>query len=118
MTLEGALGLHVLEPPSWRFDREMLSAALGMAHPMLSYKAEEAGTRLHLSTTRRLKPPQRRSACWERGPKTLAARPQPRVGGAPRREQAWDGRGGETQTSATATGQVQTSETHTTTPCV
>ncbi len=36
-----------------------------------------------------------------------AARPEQRVGGAHRREHAWDGRGGETQTSAPATGQVK-----------
>ena len=55
-------------------NREMLSAGFGMAHPMLAYKAEEAGTRLHLSDTRQLKPSQRCSACWERVPKTLAER--------------------------------------------
>ena len=36
-----------------------------------------------------------------------AARPEQRVGGAHRRKHAWDGRGGETQTWATATWQVQ-----------
>ncbi len=55
-------------------NREILSAGLGMAHPMLAYKAEEAGTRLHLSDTRQLKPSQRCSACWELVPKTLAER--------------------------------------------
>ncbi|WP_231480480.1 transposase [Thiomonas sp. FB-Cd] len=55
-------------------NREILSAAFGMAHPMLAYKAEEAGTRLHLSHTRQLKPSQRCSACWELVPKTLAER--------------------------------------------
>ena len=55
-------------------NREILSAAFGMAHPMLAYKAEEAGTRLHLSDTRQLKPSQRCSACWELVPKTLAER--------------------------------------------
>ncbi|WP_031408657.1 RNA-guided endonuclease TnpB family protein [Thiomonas sp. FB-Cd] len=55
-------------------NREILSAAFGMAHPMLAYKAEEAGTRLHLSNTRQLKPSQRCAACWEIAPKTLADR--------------------------------------------
>ncbi|WP_369792761.1 RNA-guided endonuclease InsQ/TnpB family protein [Thiomonas sp. FB-Cd] len=55
-------------------NREILSAAFGMAHPMLAYKAEEAGTRLHLSNTRQLKPSQRCAACWEIVPKTLADR--------------------------------------------
>lgn len=55
-------------------NREILSAAFGMAHQMLAYKAEEAGTRLHLSNTRRLKPSQRCAACWEIVPKTLADR--------------------------------------------
>ena len=55
-------------------NREILSAAFGMAHQMLAYKAEEAGTRLHLSNTRQLKPSQRCSACWEIVPKTLADR--------------------------------------------
>ncbi|WP_038167583.1 RNA-guided endonuclease TnpB family protein [Thiomonas sp. FB-Cd] len=73
-------------------NREILSAGFGMAHPMLAYKAEETGTRLHLSNTRQLKP----------------SRPKQRVGGAHRRAQhAWDERGGETQTSATATWQVE-----------
>ncbi|WP_031404721.1 RNA-guided endonuclease TnpB family protein [Thiomonas sp. FB-Cd] len=55
-------------------NREILSAGFGMAHQMLAYKAEEAGTRLHLSHTRQLKPSQRCSACWELVPKTLAQR--------------------------------------------
>jgi putative transposase len=55
-------------------NREILSAAFGLAHQMLAYKAEEAGTRLHLSNTRQLKPSQRCSACWEIVPKTLADR--------------------------------------------
>lgn len=55
-------------------NREILSAAFGMAHQMLSYKAVEAGTRLHLSNTRQLKPSQRCSGCWEIVPKTLAQR--------------------------------------------
>ena len=55
-------------------NREILSAAFGMAHQMLSYKAAEAGTRLHLSNTRQLKPSQRCSGCWEIVPKTLAQR--------------------------------------------
>ena len=57
-----------------RLNREILSAAFGMAHQMLAYKAEEAGTRLHLSNTRQLKPSQRCSACWEVVPRTLADR--------------------------------------------
>lgn len=55
-------------------NREILSAAFGMAHQMLSYKAAEAGTRLHLANTRQLKPSQRCSGCWEIVPKTLAQR--------------------------------------------
>lgn len=55
-------------------NREILSAAFGMAHQMLSYKAAEAGTRLHLSNTRQLKPSQRCAVCWAIVPKTLAQR--------------------------------------------
>jgi putative transposase len=55
-------------------NREILSAGFGMAHQMLAYKAEEAGTHLHLSNTRQLKPSQRCSKCWEITPKTLAQR--------------------------------------------
>ena len=55
-------------------NREIVSAAFGMAHQMLAYKAEEAGTRLLLSNTRLIKPSQRCSACWEIVPKTLAQR--------------------------------------------
>lgn len=55
-------------------NREILSAGLGMAHHMLAYKAVEAGTRLHMSNTRQLKPSQRCSGCWEIVPKTLAQR--------------------------------------------
>ncbi len=55
-------------------NREILSAAFGMAHQMLSYKAAEAGTRLHLANTRQLKPSQRCAKCWEIVPKTLAQR--------------------------------------------
>ncbi|WP_031407751.1 RNA-guided endonuclease TnpB family protein [Thiomonas sp. FB-Cd] len=55
-------------------NREILSAGFGMVHRMLAYKAEEAGTRLHLSHTRQLKPSQRCAACWELVPKTLAQR--------------------------------------------
>ena len=53
-------------------NREILSAGLSMAHNMLAYKAVEAGTRLHVSNTRQLKPSQRCAACWEIVPKTLA----------------------------------------------
>jgi len=55
-------------------NREILSAGLGMAHRMLAYKAVEAGTRLHLSNTRQLKPSQRCASCWAIVPKTLAQR--------------------------------------------
>ncbi|WP_429500875.1 RNA-guided endonuclease InsQ/TnpB family protein (plasmid) [Robbsia andropogonis] len=55
-------------------NREILSAGLSMAHQMLAYKAVEAGTRLHVSNTRQLKPSQRCAACWEIVPKTLAQR--------------------------------------------
>ncbi len=43
--------------------REILSAGLSMAHNMLAYKAVEAGTRLHVSNTRQLKPSQRCVRC-------------------------------------------------------
>ncbi len=52
----------------------MLAAAFGMAHRMLADKAEEAGTRLHLSNARLIKPSQRCSACWAIVPKTLSDR--------------------------------------------
>lgn len=55
-------------------NREILSAGFGMAHQMLQYKAEEAGTRLHLANTRQLKPSQRCSACWAVLPKLLSER--------------------------------------------
>lgn len=55
-------------------NREILSAAFGMVHQMLTYKAVEAGTRLHRANTRQLKPSQRCSGCWEVVPKTLAKR--------------------------------------------
>lgn len=55
-------------------NREILSAAFGMAHQMLAYKAEEAGTRLHLANTRQIKPSQRCAKCWAIVPKTLAQR--------------------------------------------
>jgi putative transposase len=55
-------------------NREILSAGLGMAHQMLTYKAVEASTRLHLSNTRQLKPSQRCAKCWAIVPKTLAQR--------------------------------------------
>jgi putative transposase len=55
-------------------NREILSAGLGMAHQMLTYKAAEASTRLHLSNTRQLKPSQRCAKCWAIVPKTLAQR--------------------------------------------
>ena len=55
-------------------NREILSAGLGMAHQMLAYKAVEAGTRLHVSNTRQLKPSQRCAKCWAIVPKTLAQR--------------------------------------------
>jgi len=55
-------------------NREILSAGLSMAHNMLAYKAVEAGTRLHVSNTRQLKPSQRCSRCWEIVPKRLAQR--------------------------------------------
>jgi hypothetical protein len=45
-----------------------------MAHQMLQYKAEEAGTRLHLAKTRQLKLSQRCSACWAVVPETLNER--------------------------------------------
>jgi len=55
-------------------NREILSASFGMAHQMLAYKAEEAGTRLHLANTHQLKPSQRCCVCWEIVPKTLSQR--------------------------------------------
>lgn len=55
-------------------NREILSASFSMAHQMLAYKAEDAGTRLHLANTRQLKPSQRCCVCWDIVPKTLAQR--------------------------------------------
>lgn len=55
-------------------NREILSAGLGMAHQMVTYKAVEAGTRLHLAKTRQLKPSQRCAGCWAIVPKTLSQR--------------------------------------------
>lgn len=55
-------------------NREILSAGFGMALQMLTYKAAEAGTRLHLANTRQLKPSQRCSVCWEIVPKALSQR--------------------------------------------
>ena len=55
-------------------NREILSAGLGMAFQMLSYKVIDTGSRLHLSNTRQLKPSQRCASCWEIVPKTLAQR--------------------------------------------
>ena len=55
-------------------NREMLAAGFGMTHPMLAYKPEQAGTRLHLSDTRQLKLSQGFPGCWEVVPKTLVAR--------------------------------------------
>ncbi|MFX1695332.1 RNA-guided endonuclease InsQ/TnpB family protein [Paraburkholderia sp. A1RO-1] len=55
-------------------NREIFSSGFSMAHQMLAYKAVEAGTRLHLSDTRQLKPSQRCSSCWEIVPKKLAQR--------------------------------------------
>jgi putative transposase len=49
-------------------DREILSAAFGMAHQMLSYKAVQAGTRWHLANTPQLK------VCDPRNPRYNNAR--------------------------------------------
>jgi putative transposase len=70
-------------------NREILSAGLSMAHQMLAYKVGEAGTRLHVSNTRKLKPSQRCAACWEIVPKTLAQRTHacPHCGHAAQRDQ-------------------------------
>ena len=65
-------GKHIRQKAG--LNREILSAGFGMAHRMLAYKAEEAGTRLHLANTRQLKPSQRCCACWELTPKTVADR--------------------------------------------
>jgi putative transposase len=55
-------------------NREILSAAFGMAHQQLAYKAVEAGTQRHLSETHQLKPSQRCAMCWGVVPKTLGQR--------------------------------------------
>lgn len=55
-------------------NREILSLGLSMTHHMLAYKAVEAGTRLHVSNTRQLKPSQRCARCWVIVPKTLSQR--------------------------------------------
>jgi len=70
-------------------NREILSAGLSMAHNMLAYKVVEAGSRLHVSNTRQLKPSQRCAACWEIVPKTLAQRVQecPHCGRTAQRDQ-------------------------------
>ncbi len=48
-------------------NREILSAGFGMVHPMLAYKAEEAGTRLHLSNTPTRASSNRRNAARRAG---------------------------------------------------
>lgn len=55
-------------------NREILSASFSQALQALSYKAEEAGTTLHLANTRQLKPSQRCAQCWSLVPKTLSER--------------------------------------------
>jgi putative transposase len=55
-------------------NRKIFSAGFGMAHPMLAYKAEEAGTRLPRSNTRQRKSSQCCAACCAIAPKTLAQR--------------------------------------------
>ncbi len=55
-------------------NREILSAAFGLTHQMLTYKAAEAGTHLHLAKTTRLRPSQRCSGCWSLVPKALGER--------------------------------------------
>lgn len=55
-------------------NREILSVGYAMTHQMLKYKAEEAGTYLHLANTRQLKPSQRCSGCWEIVRKPLSQR--------------------------------------------
>lgn len=55
-------------------NREVLSLGLGMTIQMLKYKAEEAGTKIHLCDTKNLKPSQRCSACYEITKKTLDQR--------------------------------------------
>ena len=55
-------------------NREILSAGLSMAHQMIAYKAQEAGTRLHVANTRTLKPSQRCAMCWQVVKKSLSQR--------------------------------------------
>jgi len=46
-------------------NREMLSSGMGYLLQLLLYKAAEAGTRLHVANTRKLKPTQRCACCGE-----------------------------------------------------
>ena len=46
-------------------NREMLSSGMGFLLQMLQYKAEEAGTRLHVANTKKLKPTQRCACCGQ-----------------------------------------------------
>lgn len=55
-------------------NREILSAGLSMAHQMIAYKAQEAGTRLHVANTRTRKPSQRCAMCWQVVKKSLSQR--------------------------------------------
>ena len=55
-------------------NRELLSSGMGVLLNMFAYKAEEAGTRLHLSNTRVLKPTQRCACCGHAVKKQLDER--------------------------------------------
>lgn len=55
-------------------NRELQSAGMGFLLQLLAYKAEEAGTRLHVSNTRKLKPTQRCACCGTVVKKTLDER--------------------------------------------
>jgi putative transposase len=70
-------------------NREILSVGYAMTHQMLTYKAAEAGTRLHLANTRQLKPSQRCGHCWTLVPKSLAERTHhcPSCGATQKRDQ-------------------------------
>lgn len=55
-------------------NRELLSSGMGFLLQLLKYKAEEAGTRLHIANTKKLKPTQRCACCGQVANKRLDER--------------------------------------------
>jgi Probable transposase len=101
-------------------NREILSAGLSMAHNLLAYKAVEAGTRMHVSNAPIETVAALRRVLGDRAQDARATharvhalrthvttRPKRSVGHADRCAHAWNGRGGETQTSCAATREVK-----------